>query len=326
MKLIQNITLLAGVVAFAMVAALSGCKPLSSATAKQAGGLDELREELQQIADSANGKVGIALIDAEGDTITVNNDDRYPMMSVFKLHESLAVAHELDKRGVPLDTIISFTREEMNPDTWSPMLKDYKGERIALPVSELLRYIIQESDNNASNLLFDRIVSTEETDRFIRQSTGIEDFEIKHTEAEMQIDHSLAEGNHSSPMACARLIKKVFTDSLVSPEKQRAIQGMLLGCQTGTDRLYVPLKGVEGVKLAHKTGSGYRDAAGRLKAHNDVGWIILPDGRSYALAVLVKDFDGPDSAASALIARVSATVYHHLTNSRKRGGERDVKG
>lgn len=317
MKLIESITLSAVGVAFAMVAALCGCKSSTSATATQAGSLDELRKELQQIADSAKGKVGIALIDAEGDTITVNNDDSYPMMSVFKLHESLAVAHELDKRGISLDTIMSFTRKEMNPDTWSPMLKDYRGERMELPVSELLRYIIQESDNNASNLLFERIVSAEETDRFIRRSTGIEDFAIRHTEAEMQSDHTLAEANHSSPMACARLIKKVFTDSVVSPEKQGAIQRMLLGCQTGADRLFVPLKGVEGVKLAHKTGSGYRDAAGRLKAHNDVGWIILPDGRSYALAVLVKDFDGPDSAASALIARVSAAVYHHLKNYTK---------
>lgn len=314
MKLIESITLSAVGVAFAMVAALCGCKSSSSTTATQAGGLDELRKELQQIADSAKGKVGIALIDAEGDTITVNNDDCYPMMSVFKLHESLAVAHELDKRGISLDTIMSFTRKEMNPETWSPMLKDYRGKRMALPVSELLRYIIQESDNNASNLLFERIVSTEATDRFIRQSTGIEDFAIRHTEGEMQRDHTLSEANHSSPMACARLIKKVFTDSVVSPEKQGAIQRMLLGCQTGTDRLFVPLKGVEGVKLAHKTGSGYRDAAGQLKAHNDIGWIILPDGRSYALAVLVKDYDGPDSAASALIARVSAAVYHHLTS------------
>lgn len=314
MKLIESITLSAVGVAFAMVAALCGCKSSSSTTATQAGSLDELRKELQQIADSAKGKVGIALIEAEGDTITVNNDDSYPMMSVFKLHESLAVAHELDKRGISLDTIMSFTRKEMNPDTWSPMLKDYRGEQMELPVSELLSYIIQESDNNASNLLFERIVSTEETDRFIRQSTGIEDFAIRHTEGEMQSDHTLAEANHSSPIACARLIKKVFTDSVVSPEKQGAIQRMLLGCQTGTDRLFVPLKGVEGVKLAHKTGSGYRDAAGRLKAHNDIGWIILPDGRSYALAVLVKDYDGPDSAASALISRISAAVYHHLTS------------
>ena len=48
---------------------------------------------------------------------------------------------------------------------------------------------------------------------------------------------------------------------------------------------------------------------GILLAHNDVGYVTLPDGRAYALAVLVKDFDGSEAEASAVIAKVSGIVY-----------------
>lgn len=289
------------------------CSRLSSQASPSISRNDSLRVELRRIALAAPGKVGIALIDPDGDTLTVNNDTDYQLMSVFKLHEALAVAHALDSRVVSLDSVISFRRSELDPDTWSPMLDDHKEDVFNLSVAELLRYALQLSDNNASNLLFDRIVPVGECDSFIREATAIEDFSIGYSERQMHADHSLADGNHSSPLACARLIDKLFSDSIVSPRKQIAIQRMLLDCKTGTDRIYAPLKDVAGLALAHKTGSGFRDAAGRLKAHNDIGRVTLPDRRSYALAVMVKDFTGSEAEASAVIARISEAVFNCLS-------------
>ena len=274
---------------------------------------DNLKTELRQIAEAARGKVGVAVITPEGDTLTINNEPHYQLMSVFKLHEALAVAHTLDTHGISLDSIISFPRTELDTNTWSPMLDEHKEEVFDIPVSELIRYSIQVSDNNASNLLFDRIVSVKDCDDFIRKSTGIEDFSIKHTERQMHHNQSLADGNHSSPLACARLIEKVFSDSIVSTEKQEAIQKMLLECQTGQDRIYVPLKDKQGVTLAHKTGSGFRNAQGELMAHNDVGRVVLPDGRSYVLAVMVKDFKGTEEEASVVIAEISTAVFNSFS-------------
>lgn len=290
--------------------ALCGCsKTASSATGSEADN-QELRTVLQQIANDAPGMIGIAIIDPCGDTLTINNAPHYQLMSVFKLHQAIAVAHVLDMQGATLDTIISFPRTELNPDTWSPMMKEHPEPTINLPASELLRYIIQLSDNNASNLLFDKIVSVSDCDSFIRRSTGIEDFRISFTERQMHADHALADGNCSSPLSCALLIDRIFTDSIVSAEKQLAIQQMLLECQTGFDRIYAPLEGKQGVALAHKTGSGFSNDNGELSAHNDVGRITLPDGRSYVLAVMVKNFKGDKAEASAVIAKISETVFN----------------
>lgn len=270
---------------------------------------EDLRCRLQAIADSAAGQVGIAVISPEGDTLTVNNTADYQLMSVFKLHEALAVAHVLDQQGVGLDTVMPIHRAELNPNTWSPMYTDHTEDPIELPMRELLRYILQESDNNVSNLLFDRIISVGDCDSFIRAATGIDGFKLTYTEHQMQLDHSLSGGNVTTPLAAARLIDKVFADSIVSPAKQAEIQQILLDCKTGTDRIYAPLAGHNGVTLAHKTGSGYRDGDGLLTAHNDIGRILLPDGRTYALAVFVKDFDGTAAQASEVIASISDAVY-----------------
>lgn len=272
--------------------------------------IDSLRISLSPYASFDRGKVGIAVISPEGDTLTVNNDAQYPLMSVFKLHQALAVAHSLDMKGASLDSIVTFSRSELNADTWSPMYKAHTEEIIRLPMRELTRYILQESDNNASNLLFDRFVSVAECDDFIRRATGIDEFKLTYTEHDMQGNHVLANYNHSSPMACALLIDRLFADSIVSPQKQNEIIQIMLDCKTGTDRIYAPLAQEIGVRVAHKTGSGYRTPDGLLAAHNDAGRILLPDGRAYTLAVLVKDFKGSEAEASEVIANVSEIVYN----------------
>lgn len=282
---------------------------LATSCGAPAGSGNVLREKLEAAISDVPGRVGIAVISPEGDTLTVNNSGDYQLMSVFKLHQALAVAHALDLQGVSLDTVIRVRRTEFDPDTWSPVLKEHPDSLLSLTMTEWLSYLLQQSDNNVSNMLFQRIASVAATDSFIRASTGITDFRLTVMEEQMHRDHSLADGNRSTPLACASLIRKVFTDSLVSPVKQKAICRILSECRTGLDRIHVPLAGESSIKLAHKTGSGFRTPQGILMAHNDVGYVTLPDGRAYVLAVLVKDFDGSEAEASAVIAAVSAIVY-----------------
>ena len=91
---------------------------------------EELTQELQQIADEADGKVGIAVISDCGDTITINNDARYPLMSVFKLHQAIAACNHMRQAGISLDSAVTISRNNLNPTTWSPMLKDYSGDSL----------------------------------------------------------------------------------------------------------------------------------------------------------------------------------------------------
>lgn len=270
-----------------------------------------LEKELTAIADSAKGDVGIALI-YDGDALTVNNDAIYPMMSVFKLHQAVALCRMFEGNGTSLDSVMTLRRSELDPDTWSPMLKDHTGEEISLPMRRLLEYTLIESDNNASNEMFVRLMSPAACDSVIAGIIPRGSFEIRFNEAEMHDDHSRAYSNRTSPLGAAILIDRVFTDTLVGKSYQDFIKSALLRCQTGPDKISAALSETEGITIGHKTGSGYRDENGRLAASNDVAFISLPDGRHYALAVFVKDFDGTDAEAAATIARISAAVIKAL--------------
>lgn len=271
----------------------------------------ELKKELTAIADSAKGDVGIALI-YDGDTLTVNNDAIYPMMSVFKLHQAVALCRMFEENGTSLDSVMTLRRSELDPDTWSPMLKDHSDEEISLPMRRLLEYTLIESDNNASNEMFVRLMPPAACDSVIAGIIPRGSFEIRFNEAEMQADHSQAYSNRTSPLGAAILIDRVFTDTLVGKDYQDFIKSALMRCQTGPDKISAALSEREGITIGHKTGSGDRDENGRLAASNDVAFITLPDGRHYSLAVFVKDFDGTDAEAAATIARISEAVIKAL--------------
>ena len=274
-----------------------------------------LEKRLAGIVGDARGIVGIAVITPDRDTVAVSNDTvaGQPLMSVFKLHQSIALSRLLDKSGTDLDTLIRVSHSDLNPETWSPLLLDYPEGDITLPLTELLDYLLLQSDNNVSNILFDSICSVAATDSIIR-SLGIpESFALRYTEHEMQLDHAKAKSNWSSPIAAAALIDRLFTDSLVSQAKSDYLRGALRRCITGIDRIPAPFVGNDSVTVAHRTGSGYVNERGEIAAVNDVAYITLPDGRTYTLAVFVSDYSGTLEGAEKLIATVSAEVYDYIT-------------
>lgn len=272
-----------------------------------------ISDTISEIVASYPGEIGVAAIIDDSDTVAVNNRNIYPMMSVFKVHQALALCDDFDRRGISLDTLIAIRRDELDPHTWSPMMKDYPDSEFSLTVKDLLRYTLRQSDNNASNLMFGRLLGVEETDSFISTVIPRRDFRIAYTEAEMSADHRRAYSNSTSPLGAAELINRLFTDSLVSRDKQDFIMRTLGECETGKDRIAAPLLDREGVSIAHKTGSGYTNEEGVLAAHNDVAYICLPNGTHYSLAVFVKDFKGNETQAAKAIAHVSAAVYSILS-------------
>lgn len=273
-----------------------------------------LQDSLENIASLYPGEIGIAVIIDRKDTIVVNNEDRYPLMSVFKLHQALSLCHLFDETDTSLDTIIEINRNDLDPHTWSPMLKDHPESEIRASVAELMRYTLIQSDNNASNLMFDRLQNVYSTDSFIATIIPRNSFRLSVTEAEMSKDHSLASQNHSSPLGVAMLIDQLFNDGLVSRPKQEFICDALRECTTGTDRIVAPLADKKEVTVGHKTGSGYVSPQGVLAAHNDAAYVTLPDGQQYTLVVLVKDFHGNEKQAAAAIAHVSKCVYEFLNH------------
>ena len=170
---------------------------------------DVLADSISRITAACPGEVGVAVIVGGTDTVVVNDRSVYPMMSVFKLHQALALCNRFDRDGRSLDTLLTIRRDELDPHTWSPMLKEHREALIALPVADLLRYTLVWSDNNASNVLFERLLGVAATDSFVATLIPRASFQIAYTEAEMSADHAKAYSNYTSPLGAAMLMDRL---------------------------------------------------------------------------------------------------------------------
>lgn len=270
-----------------------------------------LESQIRQVTESIRAQVGVAVIIDGKDTVTVNNDSRYPLMSVVKYPQSLAVAHFLHQHNRPLSTEVFIAKEALHPDTYSPLRDEYPEGNLYLPISRLLEYTLQQSDNNACDILFEYIGGVSYTERYIR-SLGAECLAISRTEEQMHQSPESCYDNWSSPLEMARLTDMLFSKELFPSDYQNFIKETMLNCVTGENRLPQPLMNTT-ARIGHKTGTSGLNARGELAGINDAGFVILPDGRRYSIAVLIKDSKENMKTTEKVIADISEIVYRYLT-------------
>lgn len=273
-----------------------------------------LRLRIDSIASGYDATVGVAVIINGKDTVTYNGHIQYPMMSVFKFHQALAVLGLLQKNGIPADTLLYITKDELRPDTYSPLRDRYPEGNIAVSVKELLKYTLQLSDNNACDILFDRIIGPAETDTYIR-SLGITDFSIAVNEETMHADPESCRLNWSTPMAAAALTELFITGKAVRGEYFDFMKETMTQCNTGAGRLPRPLIDTC-TAIGHKTGTSDPDSNGRYYGINDIGFVLTDSGDRYTIAVFVTDSGESLETTEHLIAEISAAVLRHITGKK----------
>lgn len=269
-----------------------------------------IREKIERLAQEKRAEIGVAVIIDGKDTVTCNNDHRYPMMSVFKFHQALAVADYLQRNGGSLDATIHIDQSDLRPDTYSPLRERFPEGNIDLTIRELLTYTLQQSDNNACDILFARIMTPKETDRTIR-SWGINDFAISADENEMHRDLTTCYDNWSTPLAAAELLERFITGRTIGKPYAGFIRRTMEECTTGEKRLAAPLIG-QTVLFGHKTGTGDRNEQGEFIGINDIGFVSLRNGHRYVIAVFVKDSQESYADTEKIIADISAIVFNEI--------------
>ena len=117
---------------------------------------------------------------------------RYEMNSVMKFPQAIYVAHYLDSCGIGLDQRVTVKKQDLEQNTWSPMLKMIDEER-EFSYGELLALSLQQSDNNACDLLFKLCGGPKDVQNYL-QNLGFKDIRLKWTEKQM----------HSKPQVMLR--------------------------------------------------------------------------------------------------------------------------
>lgn len=281
-----------------------------------AGGRAEIEEALRRyVAERADrARIGVAVVTDRGRMFGVRTDEAFPMMSVVKFPLALTVVRAVEERGGTLNDSIPVAREQLHTDTYSPMLGRYSSEadhRIA--IRELLDYALRSSDNNACDILMEYVGGASVVDRYVKEA-GIGGVEVKWDENDMHVDVMRCYENASTPAAMARLADRF--DRCFDDPRSRVVKRIMERCETGTDRLAKPFEGIPSVVVGHKTGTGPVDPnTGRIMAINDVGYVHLPDGRRYVIAVFVAESAYSPEETAALIADISELVWKGLTGA-----------
>ena len=270
----------------------------------------QLETQLKEAIKGKKAEIGIAVIIDGKDTVTVNNDIHYPLMSVFKFHQALALADYMGKQKQSLETRLPIKKSDLKPDTYSPLRDKYPQGGTEMSIADLLRYTLQQSDNNACDILFNYQGGPDAVNKYIH-SLGIRECAIAGTETAMHEDLNLCYENWTTPLAAAELVE-IFRKKPLFPKVYKDfIFQTMVECQTGQDRLVAPLLDKK-VTVGHKTGTGDLNAKGQQIGCNDIGFVLLPGGRTYSIAVFVKNSEENNQANSKIIANISRIVYEYI--------------
>jgi len=109
----------------------------------------------------------------------------------------------------------------------------------------------------------------------------------------------------AAPLAIADALARLARGEILSETSTRIMLDTMGASITGRARLRAAIP--PGWKISHKTGTG-QDYGRRNAGFNDVGLLTAPDGRRYALAVMIGDTVRPIRERQQLIQAVAAAV------------------
>ena len=274
-----------------------------------AGKAEDLGAQLRKVIEGKAATVGVAVIFNGSELVTVNDMYRYPMMSTYKFHQALSVVDYINREKETLDTEILVKQSDMKTEMYSPMHDANRKGNFYITIGDLLKYSLIDSDNHACDILFDYIGGPKTTDKYVR-SLGITDFSITQTERDMHESTDNVWLNWTKPSAAALLLETFLQNPMFDKNQKFFLERAMADASTGKDKLKAGLP--DDVLLGHKTGSSDRNEYGIKVADNDMGFVVLPNGQYYTIAVFVMNSQETDKTNARLIADISKVVYNYF--------------
>lgn len=298
-----------------------------------------LQATLDRIARGYGEPVGIAVSDVtSGWTASVDGGETFPQQSVSKLWVALAVMQAVDDKRLSLDQTVVMHAEDRSV-FYQPLASRIRGPNgLQITIADLLRHALIESDNAANDRLIREVggpavvtrviaekrlsgVAQGGTERDVQTRTaGLvwrpeygQTWIFKQARAQLPDevrDQALANylanpPDGATPEGIATALAALKRGELLSPASTDFMLELMGQARTGAMRLRA---GVErGWSLAHKTGTG-PDWRGASVGINDVGLLTAPDGRTFAVAVMVRQTKQPASARHRLMIGVARAV------------------
>ncbi|WP_153393158.1 class A beta-lactamase, subclass A2 [Chryseobacterium vaccae] len=270
---------------------------------------ENLRKEINRIITAKNVTAGISIKNIENeDTLSINGHMSMPMMSVFKFHIALAVLDQVDKGKLKLYQKFLIKKEELLPDTWSPIRDEFPDGNIHLTLNQLLRYMVAHSDNNGCDILLRMIGGPEFVQKFINKQ-GIKDITIKLDEEQMGKAWENLYVNVTTPEATTLLLEKFYNGKILKENTTDYLYRIMVQTSRGLTWMKAGLP--PGTELAHRTGISGNNQDNMRAAMNDVGIFKLPNGQHIILSVYLKNIKEERADTEKIIADIANATYNY---------------
>ena len=298
-----------------------------------------LQARVDQLIRDFPGKAGIAIraID-DGWTAEAGARQRMPQQSVSKLWVAITVLDQRDKGRLRLDDPITLTAGDLTLFHQPIAGLVAKSGSYTTTVASLLFRALTQSDNTANDRLLTLVGGPSAVRAMIREKQlgdirfGPGERLLQAGTAGLTWSQAMAAGgafeaararldptvraaalqayimdppDGAAPLAIADALARLARGELLSETSTRLLLTTMGETKTGRARLKSAL--APGWELAHKTGTG-QELGRRNAGFNDVGILTAPDGKRYAIAVMVGDTMRPMSDRQALIRNAALAL------------------
>jgi beta-lactamase class A len=314
-----------------------------------------IRNQVDSLGQGFNGRIGIAVrsIDEAWET-GWKDHELYPQQSVSKLWVSITALDAVDRGRVTLGDRVTLTRDDLTLFHQPIAAQVLQAGSYTTTLDDLLTRAITTSDNTANDKLM-RSVGGAAAVRAMIARKGLGAIRFANGERLMQskvagltwsqayaiggkffeVRDQLPPARRSAafnryiadpydgaaPAAIVNALAALKRGELLSPQSTAHLLDVMSHTHTGPNRLKGGLQ--PGWTLNHKTGTG-QELGGVQTGYNDIGILTAPDGRSYAVAVMIKKTTTPLPVRMTLMSNVTRAVIEQ--HDRMYGGSSRAAG
>jgi len=299
-----------------------------------------IRSRLADLGRNFDGQVGIAVksID-DGWEAGWKDDELYPQQSISKLWVAITAMDAVDRGRLNLDDKVTLTRSDLTL-FHQPIRDDIlnNGGRFTTTYRDLMYREIVTSDNTANDRLMRSVGGPKAVRAMIarkhlgaiRFDNGERDMQSRVAGLTWKPEYSIGNAfwvardkvplairskafnryianpyDGAAPSAIVNALARLKTGELLSRASTDHLLDVMSQTKTGPQRLKGGL--ADGWSLNHKTGTG-QELGPEEAGYNDVGILTAPDGKSYAVAVMIKRTATPLPVRMTLMSNVTRAV------------------
>jgi len=309
-----------------------------------------LAARVRELGRAFSGRVGIAVREVDGGwTADWQGERFYPQQSVSKFWVALTALQRADAGDLDLNQRVTVTRQDLTL-FHQPIAGQVGANGYTTTLNELMFRALTQSDNTCNDIVLRhaggpaavRAMLTRNRLDGIRFGPG--ERLLQAGIAGLNWQPAFSRGNAfyqardalpinrrrtafedyvedpvdgATPNGIVGGLARLQRGELLSPESTRRLLSIMSQTHTGPNRLRGGL--AEGWSISHKTGTG-QVLGGEQAGYNDIGLLHSPDGRHYAIAVMIGRTSAPLGARMELMQSVvRATIAYDEAAHEARG-------